>query len=147
AGQTSRIVRIGNPPQVGRALPSAALRAAQREPRPMDALQQVALAGGLAWASGFRLYAAILLVGLLGRQGWLALPEALQVVQHPWVLTAAAIMAAGDFRAGKIRAFDSVWEAVNAFSRIPAGAFLAWGAMGDARPAAQTAAAIVGGLI
>jgi len=113
----------------------------------MDALQQVALAGGLAWASGFRLYAAILIVGLLGRQGWLALPEALQVLQHPWVLTAAAIMAAGEFLADKIPAFDSVWDALNTFIRIPAGAFLAWGAMGDATPAAQTAAAIVGGLI
>src|SRR5690606_18200555 len=114
---------------------------------PMESLQQLALAGGLAWASGFRLYAAILSVGLLGRQGWLALPEALQVLQHPWVLTAAAIMAAGEFLADKIPAFDSVWDALNTFIRIPAGAFRAWGAMGDATPAAQTAAAIVGGLI
>ena len=33
----------------------------------MDLVQSTALAGGLAWASGFRLYAAVLLLGLLGR--------------------------------------------------------------------------------
>ena len=31
----------------------------------MESLSQLALAGGLAWASGIRLYATILIVGLL----------------------------------------------------------------------------------
>jgi hypothetical protein len=38
----------------------------------MEMLQQLALAGGLAWASGIRLYAAIFIVGLLGRRGYAA---------------------------------------------------------------------------
>jgi hypothetical protein len=113
----------------------------------MDPLSQLALAGGLAWASGFRLYATILVVGLLGRYGYLHLPEPLLVLQHTWVLAAAGIMTVGEFLADKIPAFDSLWDALHTFIRIPAGAFLAWGAMGDATPAAQMAAAIVGGLI
>jgi hypothetical protein len=113
----------------------------------MESLSQLALAGGLAWASGIRLYATILVVGLLGRYGYLDLPESLEPVQHTWVLSAAGVMAVGEFLADKIPAFDSLWDALHTFIRIPAGAFLAWGAMGDATPAAQLAAAIVGGMI
>ena len=113
----------------------------------MEPLSQLALAGGLAWGSGLRLYATILIVGLLGRFGYLHLPEPLLVLQHDGVLAAAAIMAAGEFLADKIPGFDSAWDALHTFIRIPAGAFLAWGAMGDSTPVAQTAAAIVGGLI
>ena len=113
----------------------------------MESLSQLALAGGLAWASGIRLYVTILVVGLLARQGWLELPESLALVQHTWVLSAAAVMAIGEFLADKIPAFDSLWDALHTFIRIPAGALLAWGAMGDATPAAQLAAAIAGGLV
>ena len=113
----------------------------------MDALSQLALAGGLAWASGIRLYVTILVVGLLGRYGYLHLPEPLLVLQHTWVLAAAGVMTAGEFLADKVPAFDSIWDALHTFIRIPAGAFLAWGAMGDATPAAQMAVAIVGGMI
>lgn len=113
----------------------------------MDSLSQLALAGGLAWASGIRLYATILIVGLLGRYGYLHLPEQLIVLQHPWVLVAAGVMGIGEFLADKVPGFDSVWDALHTFIRIPAGAFLAWGAMGDATPAAQMAAALIGGVI
>ena len=113
----------------------------------MESLSQLALAGGLAWASGIRLYVTILVVGLLARQGWLVLPESLALVQHTWVLSAAAVMALGEFLADKIPAFDSLWDALHTFIRIPAGALLAWGAMGDSTPGAQLAAAIVGGLV
>ncbi|MEP7043747.1 MAG: DUF4126 domain-containing protein [Dokdonella sp.] len=113
----------------------------------MDSLSQLALAGGLAWASGIRLYATVLIVGLLGRYGYLHLPDQLLVLQHSWVLIAAGVMAVGEFLADKLPGFDSIWDALHTFIRIPAGAFLAWGAMGDATPAAQMAAALVGGLI
>lgn len=113
----------------------------------MESLSQLALAGGLAWASGIRLYATILIVGLLGRYGYLHLPDHLLVLQHTWVLVAAGVMTAGEFLADKIPGFDSLWDALHTFIRIPAGAFLAWGALGDSTPAAQMVAAIVGGLI
>ena len=113
----------------------------------MESLSQLALAGGLAWASGIRLYATIFIVGMLGRFGYLHLPEQLAVLEHNWVLMASGIMVAGEFLADKVPGFDSVWDALHTFIRIPAGAFLAWGAMGDATPAAQIAAAILGGLI
>src|SRR5215469_14498666 len=113
----------------------------------MENLQSLALAAGLAWASGIRLYAAIFIVGLLGRLGYVQLPEHLQLLEHNWVLGASGFMLLAEFAADKIPAFDSAWDAIHTFIRIPIGAMLAWGAMGSAAPDVQMAAAILGGAI
>ncbi len=110
-------------------------------------LQQLALAGGLAWASGIRLYAAIFIVGLLGRFGYVDLPDHLLVLEHSFVLVASGVMLAAEFMVDKVPGFDTAWDTLHTFIRIPAGALLAWGAMGDATPAVQLAAAILGGAI
>jgi hypothetical protein len=52
-----------------------------------------------------------------------------------------------EFLADKVPGFDSVWDSIHTFIRIPIGALLAWGAMGDATPDVQMAAAILGGAI
>ncbi|HMM56521.1 MAG: DUF4126 domain-containing protein [Xanthomonadales bacterium PRO7] len=113
----------------------------------MENLQSLALAAGLAWASGIRLYAAIFIVGLIGRMGWVQLPEHLQLLEHNWVLGASAFMLIIEFVADKVPAVDSVWDAVHTFIRIPIGAMLAWGAIGNATPDVQMAAALLGGTI
>ncbi|WP_243049885.1 DUF4126 domain-containing protein [Dyella sp. RRB7] len=111
----------------------------------MDTLQNLALAGGLSWASGFRLYATVLLAGLLGRLGYVHLPEGLQLLTDNWVLGIAGVMAVGEFLADKIPAFDSVWDAIHTLVRVPAGTLLAWGVFRDAGPGTQFAAALLGG--
>lgn len=108
---------------------------------------QWALAGGLAWASGFRLYATVFIVGLLAHFNVIELPTDLSVMQHPWVLIASGVLAVGEFLADKIPAFDSVWDVLNTLVRIPAGAMLAWGAMGDEPAATQFIAALAGGFV
>ncbi|HEY7871873.1 MAG TPA: DUF4126 domain-containing protein [Rudaea sp.] len=113
----------------------------------MENLQSLALAAGLAWASGIRLYAAIFIVGLIGRLGWVQLPEHLQLLEHNWVLGASGFMLIIEFVADKVPAVDSAWDAVHTFIRIPIGAMLAWGAMGNATPDVQMAAALLGGTI
>lgn len=113
----------------------------------MDLLQSTALATGLAWASGFRLYAAVLLLGLLGRHDVITLPSGLALLQDDWVLWVSGVLAIGEFLADKIPAFDSVWDALHTFVRIPAGSLLAWGVFHDATPAVQLAAALLGGVI
>ena len=113
----------------------------------MDWLQQIAVAAGLAWASGIRLYAALFVAGVLAHFGYLELPPALQVLQHPLVLGASGLMLVVEFLADKVPGFDSLWDGVHTFIRIPAGAFLAAAALGDADPAWIAAAAIVGGMI
>ena len=113
----------------------------------MDWLHEVALAAGLAWASGIRLYATLLIAGAAAHFGWLELPPALTVLAHPAVMGAAGAMALGEFVADKVPAIDSAWDAVHTFIRIPIGAMLAWGAMGNATPDVQMAAALLGGTI
>lgn len=113
----------------------------------MEHLQALALAAGLAWASGVRMYAAIFIVGLLGRLGYVHLPEHLQLLEHNGVLIASGIMLLAEFLADKVPGFDSAWDSIHTFIRIPIGAMLAWGAMSDAGPDAQMVAAILGGAI
>lgn len=95
-----------------------------------DTAQLVALAAVLGFASGIRLYAVLLVVGLVGYAGWVELPPGLQVLAHPWVIGAATLMFAVEFFADKIPAVDSLWDAVHTFIRIPAGAALAAGVFG-----------------
>ena len=113
----------------------------------MDTLHAYALAAGLAWASGIRLYAAVFLAGLLGRLQVVHLPEGLAVLQDNWVLGAAGVLMVGEFLADKVPAFDSAWDAVHTFIRIPAGVLLSWGVFRDSPAALQLAAAMLGGAI
>ena len=131
------------------ASPGARGGAARRAPynRGVDSLHNVALAAGLAWASGIRLYAVLFLAGALAHFGYLALPPGLAVLSHPLVLGASGAMALAEFVADKVPAFDSVWDAVHTFIRVPAGAFLAAASLGQADPAWVAAAAILGGVI
>jgi hypothetical protein len=113
----------------------------------MDWLHTVGLAAGLAWASGIRLYLVLFLAGAMARLGSLELPATLDVLEHPYVMGAAGIMALGEFVADKVPAFDSLWDAAHTFVRIPAGAFLAAAALGQADPVWVAVAAILGGAI
>jgi uncharacterized membrane protein len=113
----------------------------------MDLLSTSAMATGLAWASGLRLYLALFVAGWFGRMGWIDLPPALQVLQSPWVLGVAAVLAAVEFLADKVPGFDSVWDAIHTFIRIPAGAVLGAAAMGQMSPEWTTIAAILGGTV
>jgi len=113
----------------------------------VDLLHHIALGAGLAWGSGIRLYMVLLLAGGMARLGYLGLPPGLEVLEHPYVLGAAGIMALGEFLADKIPAFDSAWDAVHTFIRVPAGAVLAAAALGQADPVWVMVAAILGGAI
>jgi len=115
----------------------------------MDQLDQIAaliaLTMGAAWASGINLYAAILMLGLLGSSGNLALPPNLEILTNPLVIFAAGAMYLVEFFADKVPGVDNTWDALHTFIRIPAGAALAAGAVGNLDPAVGLAAAIVGG--
>jgi hypothetical protein len=110
-------------------------------------LQTVALASLLAWASGLRLYLTVFAVGLAGHLGYIELPDALKVLEHPWVIVAAGFMVVMEFLVDKVPALDSAWDAIHTFIRIPAGALLAAGATGDTLSALTVAAGLLGGTI
>ena len=107
----------------------------------------IALSMGLAWASGINLYAAILVLGLLGATGSIVLPPDLQVLAHPMVIVAAGIMYLIEFVTDKIPGVDTGWDALHTFIRIPAGAVLAAGAVGKVDPVAALVAALLGGFL
>lgn len=105
----------------------------------------LALTMGASWASGINLYAVLLVLGLGSATGNVALPDELAVLSNPWVIGAAAIMYLVEFFADKIPGFDSIWDAIHTFVRIPAGALLAAGAVGDVSTGMEIAAGILGG--
>jgi hypothetical protein len=96
-------------------------------------------------ASGVNSYAAVLVLGLLGRFGHIAaIPT---VLERPSVLAAAAVLYIGQFVVGKIPMLDSMWDIVHTALRPVVG-----GAIGvvmaqhaHASPAATIAAAALGG--
>lgn len=113
----------------------------------METIDVIALTLGVAWASGINLYAAILVLGLMGAGGYTQLPESLTVLQDPIVLMAAGVMYFVEFFVDKIPGVDSGWDAIHTFIRIPAGAMLAVGAAQglEINQAAELAAALLGG--
>ena len=115
----------------------------------MDALDQIsttlALSMGLAWASGINLYATLFTLGYLANTGNIDLPPDLQIVANPMVMGAAGLMYCIEFFADKTPGVDTGWDAIHTFVRIPAGAMLAAGAIGDLNPAVELTAAILGG--
>jgi hypothetical protein len=111
-----------------------------------DALiAQAALAAAVAWGAGLRLYAVVLILGLLGRFGGFDLPPSLQVLAHPLVIGISALLALAEFVGDKIPWLDSVSDSIHTFIRIPAGAALAAAFFGDSGAAIQTTAALLGG--
>lgn len=114
---------------------------------PGAVVQAVALAAGLAWASGLRLYLVLFLAGLLAHLGHLQLPASLEVLQHPLVMAASGLLLLAETVADKVPGFDSFWDSLQTFVRIPAGALLAALSLGVADPALLFAAGLAGGTI
>jgi len=113
----------------------------------MGVVETIALTMGVAWASGLNLYAAIATLGLLGATGNIALPPDLEILMDPLVIGAAGFMFFVEFFADKTPGVNSGWDTIHTFIRIPAGAILAAGAVGELGAGAELAAAIAGGTL
>ena len=115
----------------------------------MDALTQIsttlALTTGVAWASGINLYATLFTLGFLANSGGMELPPDLEVVANPMVMGAAGLMYCVEFFADKIPGVDTAWDTIHTFIRIPAGAMLAAGTVGDMGMSAELVAGLLGG--
>ncbi|NOQ67457.1 MAG: DUF4126 family protein [Desulfobacterales bacterium] len=112
---------------------------------PDPIIQTIALTMGVAWASGINLYAAILVLGVMGSTGNITLPPDLMILTDPLIMVAAGVMYSVEFFADKIPGVDNGWDTVHTFIRIPLGALLAAAAAGDIQPSATIAVAILGG--
>ena len=115
--------------------------------RVMEHLPDIALAAALAWASGIRLYAVLFLLGLGGYAELVELPARLSVLAHPLVLSVPGFLLVAEFFADKIPGFDTLWDAVHTFIRIPAGAVLAASVFGADSYTWSIATGLLGGAI
>lgn len=111
----------------------------------MDPVTTIAMAAGLGWASGMRLYAVLFFLGILQHAGIYDLPGDLQVLAHQTVMVISGFLFFVEFLADKIPAFDSLWDALQTFIRIPGGALLAAAAVAGGDPALGVAAGLLGG--
>ena len=114
---------------------------------PLNMPSLMALAAGLGWASGLRLYALVFTLGALDRFAGVTLPGDLSALSNIWVMGLSGVMLLMEFFADKIPWLDSVWDSIHTFIRIPAGALLAGAVMGDQGAAAQIATGLLGGTL
>jgi len=105
------------------------------------------MSAAMAWGAGLRLYLVVFIIGMLGKFGYVPLPDTLKILTNPIVLGAAGLMTFVEFFADKIPWLDSAWDAIHTFLRIPAGAALAAGMLGDSGEGVAMAAAIIGGTL
>ena len=113
----------------------------------MHTIEIIALTMGVAWASGINLYAAIFMLGYLGNTGHVALPSDLMILTDPLVISAAGLMYCIEFFADKVPGLDSAWDSIHTFIRVPAGAILAMGAVGETSAVVELVAFILGGTL
>jgi len=110
-------------------------------------VETIALAAGIAWASGINVYATVAMLGIAGATGLYTLPGDLAPLENPLVIGVALLLFAIEFVADKIPGVDSVWDTLQTFVRIPAGVLLALGAIGEVDTATQIAAALAAGTL
>lgn len=110
-----------------------------------ELIKTISMTMGAAWGSGINLYATVLVLGGLGITENIVLPQGLEVLMNPLVLGAAGVMYAVEFFTDKVPGIDTGWDTIHTFIRIPAGAMLAAGAVGEVNTAVAVAAGILGG--
>jgi len=110
----------------------------------MELISNLALAGGLSWASGLRFYITVFAVGMMNKFGYIQLPATLDILSNPIVIAVAGLLAVIEFLADKIPYVDTMWDSIQTFIRIPAGALLAMGAINTSDPVIATIAALLG---
>jgi Domain of unknown function (DUF4126) len=111
----------------------------------MAHVPELALAGALAWGAGLRLYAVLFIFGIASYFGHWQLPDHLSLIAHPAMLGASGFMATVELFADKLPWLDSIWDSLQTFIRIPAGAAMTAAVFGDSGPAIAMAAALLGG--
>ena len=113
----------------------------------LDMASLLALAAALGWASGFRLYLVVFVVGATGELGLLTLPDGLRLLQHPTMLVASGAMLFLEFFADKIPGVDTLWDLLNSIIRVPGGALLAALVFGADNATMAAVAALLGGTL
>ena len=114
----------------------------------MDTLSAFGSVMGLSLASGVRLYATMLAVGLGLRFGFFDLHpnlERLRVLSNDWVLFGVGIAYLIEFFADKIPWIDSLWDSIHTLIRPLGAALMGASALGSVNPEARWGLALLSG--
>ncbi len=106
--------------------------------------ETLALALASAVASGLNAYASVAMIGLLQRYGVIHLPPPMSALSQDWVIALALLLFAVEFFADKVPYFDSLWDAIHTFIRVPVGAAMAAGFFANQPGPWQPLMAVVG---
>lgn len=100
---------------------------------------------GLSFISGINLYATVAVTGLVTKYHLVqGLPPEFQALNNDLIITVAIILYACEFLADKIPGFDTAWDALHTIIRPFGGALLALMTVGNASPAAEILAFMLG---
>jgi hypothetical protein len=113
----------------------------------MEMFNSVGLLLGGSWASGVNLYMSMAGLGIANRMDWIDLPENLDILSNPILISVAIFLYAIEFVADKIPYIDSLWDSVHTFIRPLATSALGYTAMADSGMILQLAIAFVTGTI
>lgn len=113
----------------------------------MELLQALGRVIPFAFASGVNLYATIAVAGVCSHYGLIELPRQFRGFDHPMVIGAALALYVVEFIADKVPWVDTAWDAVHTLIRPAGGALVAVAALGEATPAVEALAAVLGGSV
>jgi len=113
----------------------------------MDVIALLGRTAAFSFAAGVNLYATVAVIGLASRFDWVPLPPQFEIFDSNLVIGAALVLYLVEFFADKVPYVDTVWDIVHTAIRPLGGAFVAVASVGDASPAAQGLAALVGGTL
>src|SRR4029450_2287322 len=115
---------------------------------PVERLDVLSVALGLAALAGVNLYLTGFATGLAIHFHWITLApqyQSLEILGNPWIISIAGVLYLLEFFADKIPWVDSIWDAVHTVIRPIGGAFLAIQVLGHPSPALTVIIALLGG--
>jgi Domain of unknown function (DUF4126) len=115
---------------------------------PVERLDLLSVALGLAALAGVNLYLTVFAGGLAIHFHWITLApqyQSLEILGNPWIISIAGILYLLEFFADKIPWVDSIWDAVHTVIRPIGGALLAIQVLGHPSPALTVIVALLAG--
>ena len=115
---------------------------------PVERLDLLSVALGLAALAGVNLYLTVFATGLAIHFHWITLApqyQSLEILGNPWIISIAGLLYALEFFADKIPWVDSIWDAVHTIIRPIGGTLLAIQVLGHPSPAVTVIVALLAG--
>lgn len=113
----------------------------------MELMALLGRTAAFSFAAGINLYATVAIIGLASRFHWVTLPRQFEIFDSNLVIGAALVLYLVEFFADKVPYVDTMWDIVHTAIRPLGGAFVAVASVGEASPAAQGLAAVLGGTL